>query len=61
MENFAVKLSGLSQGIEEEQKIEGQLSALESDIRSVRNGLGFQIKGRADLQNTLERLAGDTK
>ena len=59
MENFAVKLSGLSQGIEEEQKIEGQLSALESDIRSVRNGLGFQIKGRADLQNTLKRLADD--
>ena len=59
MENFAVKLSGLSQGIEEEQKLEGQLSALESDIRSVRNGLGFQIKGKADLQNTLKRLADD--
>lgn len=59
MENFAVKLSGLSQGIEEEQKMEGQLSALESDIRSVRNGLGFQIKGKADLQNILKRLADD--
>lgn len=59
MENFAVKLSGLRQGIEEEQKMEGQLSALESDIRSVRNGLGFQIKGKANLQNTLKRLADD--
>lgn len=59
MENFAVKLSGLSQGIEEEQKLEGQLSALESDIRSVRNGLGFEIRGKANLQNTLKRLADD--
>lgn len=59
MENFAVKLSGLSQGIEKEQKLEGQLSVLESDIRSVRSGLGFQIKGKADLQNTLKRLADD--
>lgn len=59
MENFAVKLSALNQGIEEEQKMEGQLSALESDIYSVRNGLGFQIKGKANLQNTLKRLADD--
>lgn len=59
MENFAVKLSGLSQGIDEEQKMEGQLSALESDICFVRNGLGFQIKGKANLQNTLKRLADD--
>ena len=59
MENFSVTLSGLKRGIDEEQNIINSLAGLESDIRAVQNGLGFQIKGQADITNVLQRLATD--
>lgn len=59
MENFNVTLSGLAQRIEEEQKMTGTLSSLAADIRVVRSGLGFQIRGKENLQNTLGQLADE--
>lgn len=59
MENFSVKLSGLSQRIEEEKNIITGLAALESDIMSVRSSLSFQIKNKENITNVLKKLAGD--
>lgn len=59
MENFSVKLSGLSQRIEEEKGIVTGLATLESDIMSVRNNLSFQIKNQENIKNILKKLAGD--
>ena len=57
MENFSVKLSGLSQRIEEEKNIITGLGALESDIMSVRSGLSFQIKNKENITDVLKKLA----
>ncbi len=59
MENFNVTLSGLTQRIEEEQKMTGTLSKFAEDIRFVSNSLSFQVRGRENLHNTLKRLADE--
>ncbi|MCM1538406.1 MAG: hypothetical protein NC254_08415 [bacterium] len=59
MGNFNVTLSGLMQRMEEEQKMAGTLSTLADEIRSVKNGLGFRIRGREKLNQTLGRLADE--
>lgn len=61
MEQFSVKLSGLDQRIEEEQKIISGLSDVEDGIRSVSNSLGFQVKCRSGIQTALKNLADQTK
>lgn len=57
MEQFSVKLSGLNQRIEEEQKIIRGLSDVEGDLWSVRNSLGFQVSSKSGIQNALKSLA----
>lgn len=57
MEQFSVKLSGLNQRIEEEQKIIKGLSDVEGDLWSVRNSLGFQVSSKSGIQNALKSLA----
>ena len=57
MEQFSVKLSGLNNRIDEEQKIIKGLTSAESDLWSVRNSLSFDISSKANIQKTLKALA----
>lgn len=59
MGQFSVKISGLSQRIEEEKKMQQQLGSIESDICSVRCSLGFKVRSKAKLSNVLKSLEND--
>lgn len=61
MEQFSVKLSGLDQRIEEEQKIISGLSDVENGIRSINSSLGFQVKCQSGIQASLKKFADQTE
>lgn len=57
MEQFSVKLDGLSQRISEEERIMKALSRLEGNIWSVRSCLSFQVGCQQNINNNLKKLA----
>jgi len=59
MGQFIVKLSGMEQRIDEEQRIANSLNSIESRIWSVRNALSFEISSRGDIKKILSNLASD--
>lgn len=59
MEKYTVTLSGLTQRIEEEQKMAGTLTKLAANILVVSTSLSFQVQRRENLKNTLRRLVDE--
>ncbi|MCM1538413.1 MAG: hypothetical protein NC254_08450 [bacterium] len=59
MEKFNVTLSCLMQRVEEEQKMAGTLAKLATDILVVNTSLSLQMRGRENLKNVLQQLAGE--
>ncbi len=57
MEQFSVKLSGMEQRIDEEQRIANSLNSIESRIWSVRNALSFEIGSKENIKKALSNLA----
>ncbi len=57
MAQFSVKQNNIDSVIDAESKLASELCRLESEIRSVRNSLGFQIAAKANIRNRLNNAA----
>ncbi len=53
MAQFSVKQNNIDSVIDAERKLVSELCRLESEVRSVRNSLGFQIAAKANIRNRL--------